>query len=109
MVNYSSAELDSVFLALADPGRRGMIGRLSRGPATVGELGRPLGITKSAVTKHVRTLEKAGLVRRERIGRIHRCTLVPEAMREAEKWIEWHRRFWESSLDRLARHVESAS
>ncbi|MQA89201.1 MAG: metalloregulator ArsR/SmtB family transcription factor [Gemmatimonas sp.] len=106
MVNYL-AGLDAVFLALADPTRRGMIERLSRGPATVGELGRPFAMTKPAITKHVRTLEQVGLVRRERIGRIHRCTLAPEAMRDAEEWIERHRRFWKSSLDRLTRHVES--
>jgi DNA-binding transcriptional ArsR family regulator len=98
--------MDAVFAALADGTRRGMIRRLSRGPATIGELGRPYAISKPAVTKHVRVLERAGLVRRERNGRIHRCTLDPAPMREAEAWIERHRVFWENSLDALARLVE---
>jgi DNA-binding transcriptional ArsR family regulator len=109
MVNYSDPDLDVLFLALADPTRRGMIRRLSRGDATVGELGRPYAVSKPAVTKHVRTLERAGLIRRLREGRVHRCVLVPERMRRAEEWIEHHRRFWEASLERLARHVESPS
>ena len=107
MVNYSDAGLDTLFLALSDPTRRGMVDRLSRGPATVGELGRPYPLSKPAVTKHVRTLERAGLIRRERDGRFHRCVLVPEAMRRGEEWIERNRRFWEASLDRLVRHVEA--
>lgn len=106
MVNYRDSDLDAVFLALADPTRRGMVDRLSRGPATVGELGRPFSVTKPAVTKHVKALESAGLIRREREGRFHRCVLVLETMRRAEEWIERHRRFWEASLDRLVRHVE---
>jgi DNA-binding transcriptional ArsR family regulator len=108
MVNYLDADLDALFLALADPTRRGMVTRLSRGPATIGELGRPYAISKPAVTKHVRTLESAGLIRRERQGRYHRCVLNGEAMRHAELWIEQYRRLWEGSLDRLARHVEGS-
>lgn len=98
--------MDAVFSALADPIRRGMVTRLTRGPATVGELGEPYPITKPAVTRHVRVLERAGLVRRRRDGRIHRCTLRPEPLSEAERWLERHRRFWEGTLDRLARFVE---
>ncbi|HUP20112.1 MAG TPA: metalloregulator ArsR/SmtB family transcription factor [Gemmatimonadota bacterium] len=109
MVNYRGAQFDALFLALADPTRRGMVERLCRGPATVGELGRPYAMTKPAVTKHVRTLERAGLIRREREGRVHRCVLVPETMRRAEDWIEQHRRFWEASFDRLARHLETST
>jgi DNA-binding MarR family transcriptional regulator len=84
-----------------------MVQRLSRGPATIGELGRPFAMTKPAVTKHVKRLEKAGLIRRERLGRTHRCVLDVAAMRRAEAWIERHRKFWEGCLDRLARYVES--
>jgi DNA-binding transcriptional ArsR family regulator len=109
MVNYSEVELDALFLALADPTRRGMVRRLSRGPATVGDLGRPYPISKPAVTKHVKALENAGLIRRERDGRFHRCVLVPDVLRRGEEWIEQHRRFWEGSLARLARHVETSS
>lgn len=107
MVNYADPDLDALFLALADPTRRGMVDRLSKGPATVGELGRPYAVSKPAVTKHVRTLEKAGLIRRERDGRFHRCVLVPDALRRGEEWLERHRRFWEGSLERLVRHVEA--
>ena len=107
MVNYSSRELTSVFDALADPVRCEMIARLARGPMTVGELGRPFSITKPAVTKHVKRLERAGLLRRRREGRVHHCTLEPRALEAAEAWIQRYRRFWEASLDRLARHVES--
>jgi DNA-binding transcriptional ArsR family regulator len=106
MVNYSDPNLDVLFLALADPTRRGMVARLSRGPATVGELGKPYPVSKPAVTKHVKALENAGLILRERDGRFHRCVLVPDVMRRGEEWIERHRRFWEASLERLARHLE---
>lgn len=98
--------MDAVFSALSDATRRAMIRRLARGPATVGELGRPFGISKPAVTKHVKVLERAGLLRRERRGRTHRCTLNPQPMADAEAWIESHRRFWEASLESLARYVE---
>ena len=98
--------MDAVFTALADSTRRGMIKRLSKGPATVGELGRPYAISKPAVTKHVKMLEKAGLVTRKKDGRIHRCKLNPKPMEQAEDWIEKHRKFWEASLGALARYVE---
>jgi DNA-binding transcriptional ArsR family regulator len=107
MVNFSEeARMDAVFVALADSTRRGMIRRLSRGTATVGELGEPYPITKPAVTKHLKVLERAGLVHREKDGRIHRCTLDPEPMREAEEWIERYRTFWEGSLRALVNYVE---
>ena len=98
--------MDVVFAALADSTRRGMIRRMSRGPATVGELGRPYAITKPAVTKHLKILEHAGLVRRRKDGRIHHCSLDPSPLRQAEAWIERHRVFWEKSLDSLAILVE---
>jgi DNA-binding transcriptional ArsR family regulator len=108
MVNYSERTYDALFLALADPTRRAMVHRLSRGSATIGELGGPFSITKPAITKHVRKLEDAGLVRREREGRTHRLVLEAAAMRRAEEWIERHRQFWEACLDRLATYVESS-
>ena len=94
--------MNAVFTALADSTRRGMITRLSKGPATIGELGRPFAISKPAVTKHVKMLEKAGLVTRRKDGRVHRCKLNSKPMKQAENWIEKHRKFWEASLDRLA-------
>lgn len=105
MVNGSVDRLDAVFSALADATRRGMIARLSAGPATIGELGRPYGISKPAVTKHVKMLERAGLIRRVRDGRNHHCTLRAEPMCRGEQWIARQRRFWELSLDSLARLV----
>jgi DNA-binding transcriptional ArsR family regulator len=109
MVNYSDRRYDALFLALADSTRRAMVRRLSRGPATIGELGRPFAMTKPAVTKHVKKLEEAGLIRRERRGRTHTCVLDPAAMLRAEEWIERHRKFWESCLDRLVRVVEATT
>jgi len=106
MVNYSERRMDAVFAALADPTRRGMVARLAQGPVSIGELGRPYRITKPAVTKHVKVLERAGLVRRSREGRVHRCQLRPEPLRHAEAWIERQRRFWEGTLDRLAVYLE---
>jgi len=105
MVNNNAGRLDAVFAALADATRRGMIARLSTGAATIGELGQPFGISKPAVTKHVKMLERAGLIRREREGRSHRCSLRTAPMREGERWIARQRRFWELSLDSLARLV----
>jgi DNA-binding transcriptional ArsR family regulator len=106
MVNYREDLMDAVFTALADSTRRGMIARLSKGPATIGELGRPFAITKPAVTKHVKVLERAGLIAREKDGRVHRCKLNPAPMERAEGWIEKHRKFWETSLGNLARYLE---
>ena len=105
MVNILDEQMDAVFTALADSTRRGMISRLAEGPATIGELGRPFAISKPAVTKHVKMLEKAGLVSRKKDGRIHRCKLNPKPMKQAEDWIEKHRRFWQASLDSLARYL----
>jgi DNA-binding transcriptional ArsR family regulator len=106
MVNYHENLMDAVFVALADPTRRGMIARLSKGPASIGELGRPYDVSKPAITKHVKILERAGLISRKKDGRIHRCRLNPKPMEEAEEWIEKHRKFWQGSLGKLARYLE---
>ena len=98
--------MDRVFAALADSTRRGMIARLSLGPASIGELGRPHPISKPAVTKHIKILERAGLIERRKDGRFHHCELRPEPLQDAEEWIEKHRVFWEQSLDSLARYLE---
>ena len=109
MVNYNEEQMSAVFMALADATRRGMITRLSEGPATIGELGRPYAISKPAVTRHVKVLERAGLVSRKKDGRIHRCKLNPAPMKTAEDWIEKHRKFWEASLDSLASYLEETN
>ena len=106
MVN-SVAQLDDVFHALADSTRRAMVQRLSRGPATIGELGEPFAITKPAVTKHVKVLERAGLLTRTVDGRVHRCEIDPRPLDEAESWVARVREFWEDRFDDLADYLES--
>jgi DNA-binding transcriptional ArsR family regulator len=96
-----SARLDLAFQALADPTRRGMLARLSRGPASVSELARPLPISLPAVLQHLQALESSGLVRSEKVGRVRTCRLEPKALSTAERWIAEQRRLWEAQLDRL--------
>jgi DNA-binding transcriptional ArsR family regulator len=111
MVNYSSAvssaPLDATFGALADPTRRAILARLSRGEATVTELAAPFAVSLPAVSKHLRVLESAGLLQREIHGRIHRCRLAPQPMRAAAAWMETYRTFWENQFDALAKYLES--
>jgi DNA-binding transcriptional ArsR family regulator len=97
---------DDVFQALADPTRRGMLTVLARGEATAGELGAPFRISQPAASKHIRVLERAGLVRRRVDGREHRLRLVPRPLRDAEAWIARHRQLWEASLDSLGRTLD---
>ena len=100
MLNHSPA-LDQVFHALADPARRGMIDRLSRGPASVSELAEPLSMSLPAVLQHLQVLEQSGLVRSEKAGRVRTCRIEPKALRTAEDWIARRRAHWERRLDRL--------
>ncbi|TMJ19809.1 MAG: winged helix-turn-helix transcriptional regulator [Alphaproteobacteria bacterium] len=100
MLNEST-RLDLAFQALADPSRRGMLARLSRGPASVSELARPLSISLPAVLQHVQALEASGLVRSEKKGRVRTCRLEPKALGAAEAWIAEQRALWEGRLDRL--------
>ncbi len=100
MLNHS-AQLDLMFQALADPARRVMVERLSRGPATVSELAQPLDMTLSAVVQHLQLLERSGLVRSEKIGRVRTCRIEPQALHLAEQWIAERRATWERRLDRL--------
>ena len=100
-----SARLDLAFQALADPTRRGMLARLSRGPASVTELARPLEISLPAVLQHLQSLEASGLVRSEKKGRVRTCRLQPKALAEAEDWIARQRAEWEGRLDRFDDYV----
>lgn len=93
--------LDRVFHALGDPSRRLMIERLSRGPASVSELARPLDMTLAGVVQHLQVLEASGLVRTEKIGRVRTCRIEPAALTRAEHWITERRSTWERRLDRL--------
>lgn len=100
------AQLDAVFAALADPTRRRILGRLLRGEATVGELAEPLPMSLPAVSKHLRILEEAGLVCRERDGRTHRLSLDAAPLRTAQEFIAQYRVFWDETLEQLARYLE---
>ena len=102
------ADLDRVFHALADPGRRLMLERLSRGPASVSELGRPLAMSLAAVVQHVQVLEASGLVRSQKTGRTRTCTISPVALRSAESWLSDRRTLWERRLDRLGDYLSDA-
>lgn len=101
MVKYSTEALDRTFSALSDPTRRAIMKRLAKRKRTVTELAEPFEISMAAVSKHLRVLEKAGLVVQEREGRVRRCRLSARPLKDAARWIEHYRRFWEESLDRL--------
>jgi DNA-binding transcriptional ArsR family regulator len=103
------AELDSVFRALADPGRRVMLERLSQGPASVTELGKPLSMSLAAVLQHVQVLEASGLVRSQKVGRTRTCSINPAVLRSAETWISERRALVERRLDRLADYLASTA
>lgn len=98
---HKETALDRMFQALADPSRRAMVARLSRGPASVGELARPLAMSLPAVMQHLRMLEASGVVRSAKIGRVRTCRIEPQALSLAEQWISARRANWQHSLDRL--------
>jgi DNA-binding transcriptional ArsR family regulator len=104
MVKYKS-RLDIVFAALAHPARRTILARLSHGDATVGELAQPLAMSPPAVTKHLKILERAGLIRRSRSAQWRPCRLELAPLRTASEWIEEQRKQWESRLDRLENYL----
>ncbi|MFZ1060496.1 MAG: metalloregulator ArsR/SmtB family transcription factor [Candidatus Rokuibacteriota bacterium] len=106
MVNYVSGSLDATFAALADPTRRAILERLARGESSVTELAEPFDMSLPAVSKHLGVLERAGLLARERDGRVHRCCLAGGPMRDAARWIARYRIFWERQLDALAEHLD---
>jgi DNA-binding transcriptional ArsR family regulator len=106
ILSSDSDALNATFAALADPTRRQIVERLSRGPAPVGELARPFDMSWPSVTKHLRTLEQAGLVRRHPSGQHRILELEPGPMNRARAWMDHHRQFWEKSLDSLADYLE---
>ena len=105
MVKYS-ATLDRTFAALADLTRRRILARLAHGHRSVTDLARPYAMSLPAVSKHLRVLEKAGLLRRRRYGRVHEIQLEAKPLKKAAQWVEEYRKFWEGSLDRLAEFLE---
>ena len=102
----AEAQLDRTFHALADPSRRSIVVRLTRGPASVTELAEPLAMSLPAVVQHIDVLQKSGLVRSEKVGRVRTCRLEPAPMRAVERWIAEHRATWEGHLDRLGDVLE---
>src|SRR5215469_8628591 len=106
MLNQS-ADLNLLFHALADPWRRAMVERLSRGPAPVSALARPLPISLPAALQHLGVLEAAGLVRSQKVGRVRTCAIEPQALSQAEQWINARRIEWERRLDRLGDYLET--
>jgi len=106
MVKYPSATLNRTFAALADPTRRRILAHLSRGDRCVTDLARPHAMSLPAISKHLRVLEKAGLLRRRRYGRVHEIQLQAKPLKQAAQWVEEYRKFWEGSLDRLAEFLE---
>jgi len=103
-VNYQ-VELDRSFDALSHPVRRAIVERLVVGPTTVGEASAGLGVSKPAVTKHLKVLEVAGVVSRTVRGRTHVLRLEPRPLREASTWLDLHRSLWEAKFDAVERHL----
>jgi DNA-binding transcriptional ArsR family regulator len=106
MLDQSPA-LDRLFHALADPARRAMVERLTRGPAPVSELARPLPMSLPAAMQHLSVLEAAGLVRSEKLGRVRTCAIEPKALSQAEQWINDRRIEWDHRLDRLGDYLKT--
>jgi DNA-binding transcriptional ArsR family regulator len=101
------AALDRLFHALADPARRAMVERLSRGPAPVSELARPLPMSLPAAMQHIGVLEAAGIVRSTKVGRVRTCAIEPQVLSQAEQWINARRTEWEHRLDRLGDYLKT--
>jgi len=98
--------IDNTFGARADPIRRAILIQLAKGEATVGELAAPFDISLPAISRHLKVLEQASLISNERYGKHRRCRLKPEALAAAASWLDFHRRFWTGSLERLDSHLK---
>ena len=105
MVN-SAEQLDLVFGALSDPTRRKLLRRLARGDAYVTELAEPHELSLPAISKHLKVLERAGLITRTRRAQWRPCRLEPEPLKEASDWLQEYRRCWEERLDRLDEYLQ---
>jgi DNA-binding transcriptional ArsR family regulator len=102
----TSDPLSTVFGALADPTRRAILVRLAAGEASVTELAEPFAMSLPAVSRHLKVLERAGLIARGRSAQWRPCRLAPEPLKEASEWLDFYRRFWEDSLDNLAEYLQ---
>ena len=106
---HQSEQLDLMFQALSDPARRGMVERLTRGPASVSQLAEPFAMSLSAVVQHLAVLEASGLVQSEKVGRVRTCRIEPKALRTVEQWVADRRTQWERRLDRLGDYLAGLS
>lgn len=106
MVEHGSKLLDRTFGALADPTRRRILAQLAKGTECVTDLAKPFDMSLAAVSKHLIVLEKAGLVKRRRDGRVHSLTLEAKPMKEAQAWIDRYRKFWEGNLDQFETYLD---
>ena len=98
--------IDRVFHALSDQNRRAIIERLSRGPAAISEVARPFPMSLAGVVQHVQVLEKAGLVRTEKTGRVRTCHIEPDGLSLVEDWVRQRRNLWQSRFDRLGQMLD---
>lgn len=106
MVKHQAETLDAVFSALGDPTRRAILAQLAKGEARVTDLAAPYRMSLPAVSKHLRVLEDAGLVKKEKEGRVIRCSFNPAPLKGAAAWITQYRQFWEERLDALAEYLD---
>jgi DNA-binding transcriptional ArsR family regulator len=106
MANHSATALTDVFYALADPTRRAIVGTLGRGPETVSALAAPFEMALPSLMKHLSVLERCGLIRSDKLGRVRTCELQPRVLGDAEQWLAEQRETWEARSDRMARFVE---
>ena len=105
-MNSEPEQLNALFSALSDPTRRAILARLAREEATVSDLAAPFEMSLPAISKHLRVLERAGLLERRIEGRVHHCRLSPRPLKDAADWLSEYRAYWEERLDRLAGFLE---
>jgi len=106
MVKYSNHELDSMFHALADPTRREIIRLLAPNPKSVSEVAKPFNISLPAITKHVKVLEKADIITREKVGRQNFLSLNPESLKEMSRYLTFYKDFWNTQFDSLEKYMD---
>ena len=102
-----SEQLNATFSALADPTRRAILARLAVGEASVNELAEPFDMSLPAVTKHLKVLQRAGLISQSRVAQQRPCKLEPQPLKEATDWLEQYRKLWERRLDQLDRYLKT--
>lgn len=106
-MDNKSERLTQVFYALADPTRRAIVGTLGRGPASVSALAAPFPMALPSFMKHLRVLERSGVIRSRKAGRVRTCELVPRPLTQAQRWLEQQRALWEARSDRMVQFVET--